>query len=177
MIMQTPTSGPIPCDRLIQPPYILSRSFNAAVHQIASRLFPRGFDVISEGPECLADLQSCYRLTRRIVVSSLHSDDTIFGDRETNYAFRAWHDWCHLTGGHEFDIAGEYAVSLMQSDHIRRAFGRSCETLWWPILDAEINAQAEYCARVGEFPRDQIDFDIRYMWRAHPGAARKLGVA
>ena len=49
-----------------------------------------------------------------MVVAREGADNTIFGAPEVNYAFRAWHDWCHWMGGFDFSLYGECATCNMQ---------------------------------------------------------------
>lgn len=139
-------------------PYCLS--FNIAIHSICARLFPCGYDVAEIAPNNLQDLTAHIERTGRMVVWSGAADSTIYADAETNYAFRAWHDWCHWKGQHEFTLAGERAVLEMQREHLRTVYGRSHPDfeLWSAILEAEIIAQATIHAESGEFPQDQRRF-------------------
>lgn len=138
-------------------PYCLS--FNIAVRTIAARLFPCGYDVAEVAPESLEELTAHIAATGRMLVFSGASDSTIYTCRETNYAFRAWHDWCHWKGSHPFTIAGERAVMEMQRDHLRTVYGNHPDLpLWDAILEAEIIAQAERHESTGAFPMDQRTF-------------------
>lgn len=139
-------------------PYCLS--FNIAVHAICARLFPCGYDVAERAPTNLEDLTAHIARTGRMLVWSGASDNTIYGDSETNWAFRAWHDWCHWKGQHEFNLVGERACMEMQLEHLRTVYGRSHPDfhLWAAILEAEIIAQASIHAESGEFPADQRQF-------------------
>lgn len=167
-IMQQPTSGPVPCDR-IRPFTGLDQGFNAAVLQIANRLMPRGWALLYRPPTTLGELrQTTVDLQGQIGVSRGHSYHTIFGDPEVNYAFRAWHDWCHLHGNHEFNVSGEYEVSRMQADHLCTLFGYDAFLGWWPLINAEVNGQARHAAETGQFPTDQVAFDLAYIRRVHP---------
>ncbi len=49
------------------------------------------------------------------------SDNTIYPDAETNYAFRAWHDSIHLANYLGFDYASEVRVGLIHMQQARRA--------------------------------------------------------
>lgn len=169
MIMQQPTSGPVPCDR-IRPFTGLDQGFNAAVLQIASQLMPRGWSIgmPMDEPYTLADLKADVAHGGKIIIDPSHSDHTIFGDPEVNYAFRAWHDWCHLHGNHEFNMSGEYEVSRMQADHLCTLFGYEAFLDWWPLINAEVNGQARHAAETGQFPTDQMAFDLAYIRRVHP---------
>ena len=142
----------------------LDRAFNVAVNHIASVLFPTGFDVADTAPSSLSELQQHVAATGRMLVWDGASDATIFGDDETNFAFRAWHDWCHLFGGFTFDLAGETLAMQMQQRHIRTLYGNGAQTdRWCKLLEAEIVGQARYHAATGAFPADQVAFTRQYL--------------
>lgn len=128
---------------------------NAAILHIASKLFPTGFDVSDNAPETFDDLKEYVRRTGRMAVWSGNSDHTIFEDREVNYAFRAWHDHCHLRG-HDFTPWGEYEALQEQWGDIVKLYGVTPKTLeWYAILEAEVVGQAVYHHYWGRFPANQ----------------------
>lgn len=142
----------------------LDRTLNVAILQMAARLFPTGFDVAEDAPNTLADLQAQVANTGRMLVYSGGSDATIYACPEVNYAFRAWHDWCHLAGGFAFTAEGEAQACAMQQDQLRRVFGASAQVeRWCAILDAEINGQVAFHAATGDFPVDQVAFVRDYL--------------
>jgi hypothetical protein len=146
----------------------LDRGLNVAVRHIASRLFPCGFDVTNdqlEAPATLAGVRHRVARTGRMLVWAGGSDATIFGCVDTNHHFRAWHDWCHLTGGHEFTLEGERATLEMQAEHLIRVYGRGHADIrrWLRIIYAEVVAQAEHYEDRGEFIADQAEFTKRHM--------------
>lgn len=142
----------------------LDRGLNVAILHIASRLFPTGFDVAAEAPETYEALCAHLEKGGRMLVWSGGSDATIYADAEVNHAFRAWHDWCHFTGGHDFSPEGEAAAMRMQQDHLRLLYGDSPEVRrWFAILEAEIVGQAAYYAMWGRFPEDQRAFVEDYL--------------
>lgn len=138
-------------------------AFNVAVNHIAGKLFPCGFDVSPDAPATFDGV--CARMgSGRYTVNSGYSDNTIFACPETNWSFRAWHDWCHWKGQHAFTLDGEAAVARMQIDHVRALYGEG------PTLDAfsqlilaEVVGQAAYYAACGEFPADQRAFVRDYL--------------
>ena len=150
---------------------ILDRGFNAAVLHIANRLFPCGFDVRDKAPETFDALKAQVADGGRMVVWSGGSDQTIFGDPEVNYAFRAWHDWCHLAGNHDFTLEGERAASRMQMVHLIELYGIDARVArWCHIINAEVVGQAEHLRDTGEFPKDQMAFVRSYLGE-HTAAA------
>ena len=141
-------------------------AFNVAVNHIAGKLFPCGFDVGPDAPATLEALNAQFA-TGRHKVDNRRSDNTIFACPETNWHFRAWHDWCHWKGQHAFTLEGESAVARMQIEHVRGLYGDG------PTLDAfsqlilaEVVGQAAYYAASGEFPADQRAFVRAFLgWR------------
>lgn len=138
-------------------------AFNAAVLHLANVYNPRGYAVSADAPSTLSELRECWRRDGRITVWSGASDQTIFGDPEVNYAFRAWHDATHLALGAEFDDNGEEAVCWRQIDNVRKLYGKRTATVFKGIISAEIQGQLHYEKRVGRFPRNQREFVLRYL--------------
>jgi hypothetical protein len=91
-----------------------------------------------------------------LVVWAGASDNTIYGDRAVNWAFRAWHDSLHLKLGADFSETGERLVALEQA----RLIGS--DTMGH-ILMAEIVGQMEYFNKFGHFPVDQAAFMTNYL--------------
>lgn len=105
------------------------------------------YSVADTAPSTFEDLIKAPSL----IVWSGASDRTIYGDPAVNWAFRAWHDSLHLKLNAPFTLEGEKRVALEQarlvdSDAIAR------------IILAEVVGQAEYFAKQGEFPVDQVAF-------------------
>lgn len=167
-IAQTPTSGPVPARFHAIAPQPLDRAFNRAVHHIANKLLPAGWDVSDNAPSSLIGLRAHFLATGRICVWSGGSDRTIFADPETNYAFRAWHDYHHLTSNHEFTPEGETAVMRRQWADLQQVYGHGA-LKWAGILYAEIIGQGEYERANGVFPDDQMAFVRAYL--ADPATA------
>lgn len=155
----------------------LDTALNVAIMHIASRLFPAGFDVSEDAPHTFEQLRTHIGSGRRIVVFCGGSDATIYADREVNWCFRAWHDWCHWCGGHPFSLAGETAVFRMQAQHLLSLYGGGPDVQRWiRIIHAEIVGQADFCEINGHFPEDQYAFVVDYLERAvHANAAMSLG--
>ncbi len=137
----------------------LDRSLNVAINHTASRLYPTGFDVGDPAPATLADLRAHVARTGRMLVWSGGSTDTIYDDQETNYAFRAWHDWHHWRYGYAFDLAGEtlaYHGQCCDLDLLYRGHDRLAA--WKRILWAEVVGQALHHDMFGCFPVNQRAF-------------------
>src|SRR6266436_6008855 len=117
----------------------LDTSFNVAVLHIANRLCPGGYDVADDAPDTYEKLRAYLDLTKQMKVWSGNSENTIYADKEVNYAFRAWHDWCHYNGRHAFTVVGERAVFEMQKLHLLLLYGDCAQTRRWiAILRAEV---------------------------------------
>lgn len=137
-------------------PLPFSVALNVAVKQIASRLFPTGYDVGPDAPETLEALTDHIETTGRMLVSDQHCENSIFGCAETNMAARAWHDWCHWKFQLPFTLEGEAAAFEVQIDHLKTL------GLWTQeiedLLRIEVVTQAEYFEATGEFPENQRAF-------------------
>lgn len=149
----------------------LDRQFNVAVLHLAGMLHPTGFNVSDVAPNTLAEVNESIA-SGRLTVWSGASEATIFGDREVNYAFRAWHDWTHWRGQRPFTRDGEVATARDQQQHIRLVYGngkisKRMQALVW----AEVVGQLEYQELWGNFPTDQRAFVEAYL--RDPGAAVK----
>ena len=159
----------------------LSRPFNVIVNAIAAKLYPTGFDVSANAPANWFDLSNCVHKTGRMTVSNVNSEKTIFADAETNYAFRAWHDHCHLRNrdsiflgsGHTrplsngaypgtFDWAGEVWVYQQMVQDVVKVYGE-CSPDISKLLEAEVIGQFLHKEVWGDFPNDQMAFTIAYM--------------
>ena len=138
--------------------------FNAAILKICKRLLPGGYDVAEVAPETYEQLIAHLDAGRRMLVYSGGAEWTIYGDPEVNYAFRAWHDWCHWRGRHDFSLDGERATCAMQGKHLVALYGESSQTARWRrILHAEVIGQRKYFDRHGVFPDDQRAFVESYL--------------
>ena len=147
----------------------LDIQLNAAVLAVAHRLFPCGFLVAEIAPQSYEELVARLDAGLPMLVYSGGSERTIYGCPEVNYSFRAWHDWCHWRGRHNFSFEGETAVCCMQGAHLVALYGECPRTRWWKrILHAEVIGQREYFNRHGVFPDDQRAFVESYL--AHTSA-------
>lgn len=81
-----------------------------------------------------------------------------------NHAFRAWHDWCHWSGNHDFSLDGEIATCEMQCRQLVGRFGDTVRTKrWCAIIRTEIIGQGLYYHRHKRFPEDQRAFVREYV--------------
>ena len=142
----------------------LDIEFNAAVLAMAHRLFPRGFEVANDAPQSYEELVARLDAGMPMLVWRGGSQNSIYGNPEVNYAFRAWHDWCHWRGRHDFSFEGEMAAYRMQAEHLVVVYGDCPRTKWWQrILHAEIIGQRQFYNMLGYFPDDQRDFVEAYL--------------
>jgi len=142
----------------------LDIGLNVAVQHIAARYCPTGFDVSESAPNSFNELITHIETTGRICVYSGGSDQTIFADAETNYAFRAWHDAIHFNNRFEFTTLGEFETWRAHCRDLFKLFGENKKThKWADLLYAEIVGQAEYLARHGSFPANQYAFTVDYI--------------
>jgi hypothetical protein len=142
---------------------ILDIGFNAAVINLAKRTAGE-FRVSADAPQTYEQLIRQIETQGIIAVWNGASEHTIFGDPEVNYAFRAWHDWCHWRGRHFFTPEGERAATLMQCDQLVTLYGDTPRTRYWHrIIEAEIIGQTSYREMYGEFPVDQYAFVVDYL--------------
>lgn len=131
---------------------------NAAVLEIVNILMPQGFDTtdIRENCDTHEKIQEYWDETGKILVWSGGSDCTVFGEPHMNHAFRAWHDYIHITRGLAFNKAGErlaYNWHCVQLDlYLSHKFSRQHRENIKQLLDIEINGQVEYLERFGHFP-------------------------
>jgi hypothetical protein len=128
--------------------------FNTVILAMAPR-----FEARAVAPSSLAELVQCHaeRGPSGLIVWEGESTRTVYADAAVNHAFRAWHDAWHVAGRVGFDLEGERATCNAQKAAVLRAFPRA-PLRWFALLDAEINGQAEYFARTGAFPADQVEF-------------------
>ncbi|WP_424363080.1 hypothetical protein [Methylocystis parvus] len=137
--------------------------FDAAVVRL-SRLTAGNFLVADDAPQTYEELIRQVEGQGVFIVWSGSSEQTIYSDPQINFAFRAWHDWCHWRGRHDFSPAGEIAVARMQRKQLIALYGDTPHTrLWCRIIDAEVVGQMLYRQLHGDFPADQRAFVATYL--------------
>lgn len=133
-------------------------AFNRAVIAIARHLFPHGFDVSPDAPETLEDLKAHVDQTGRMVVYKDMAMDTIFASHEARWAFRAWHDQCHLRGMYPFTVEGERKVVEEQiADIFKLSYAWKMSGVW---------SFAE-CARFASLVHDEVLGQVAYAVNHH----------
>lgn len=139
----------------------LDLALNIAVREIANQLFPCGFDVDHDEaniPDSLTSLDTMMA-TGRLTVWGGASEHTIYEDAETNYHGRAWHDWCHWKGRHEFTPFGEFMVVRMQQQHLRKLYPMHPRlAVWCDLIAIDTLGVITTKLTTGEYPVDQRAF-------------------
>lgn len=80
----------------------LDRVTTGAADAVARAMREAGtpaYDIMDEAPRTDVEVIRHYRETGRLAVWAGASDGTIYGPREANWMYRAWHDWCHVSSG------------------------------------------------------------------------------
>lgn len=146
--------------------------FERATLAIARKLVPQGWRGHDKAPDNLRDLvaawDNCKRIGGPIIVSDLHCDHTVFSSPAVNMAFRAWHDYRHITEQAQFEHEGEYLVhDAMCHDFVvwRSEAGVAREDMWraMALLECENIGQLEYWQAYGAPPADQRTFALGYL--------------
>jgi hypothetical protein len=142
----------------------LDPALNAAITYMAFQNLPNGFTASPQAPSTYEEIAALLDNGQQLVVYSGGSDKTIYGDKLINYAFRAWHDYCHWKAQVPLTLDGEVAAFELQCRQLYNTFGFNGQTLRWRnILHAEIVGQAEYFERYKRFPDNQRRFVKLYL--------------
>jgi hypothetical protein len=106
-----------------------------------------------------AELRACHQTGLPFRVLGNFSDDTIFVDRESNWAMRFWHDTRHVWLSTEFTTEDELEVA---SCHLARAKadGLGPGTLEYALLLADTVGQTLYVKRAHRFVEFQLEFAL-----------------
>lgn len=143
-------------------PEPLNAALNVAVWTLANRCHPAGWDVADKAPETLEELTQEVTQRGRMTVWSGGSDGTVYADRETNWAARAWHDWAHWRYQLPFTLEGETATAFVQVAHLVDAYGDGADVVEMAaLLLGEVVGQAAFYEVTGTFPPDQFAFTQR----------------
>lgn len=146
--------------------------FERATLAIAAKLVPQGWRGHDKAPDNLRDLKAmwanCARIGGPVIVSDQHCERTVFSGPAANMAFRAWHDYRHITEGAEFDDAGEHLVhDAMHHDLVlwRAEAGLPISSMrrLYVMLDCENIGQLDYWRAFGDPPADQRTFALGYL--------------
>ncbi len=138
-------------------------ALNNAVSFITSKLVP-DFNVADDAPSTYQDLKAHLDAGKTFTAAREGSEHTIFGNPKINYAFRAWHDWCHWTGEFDFSLSGECATCSLQIEHLRSFYGVNDRTDYWArLLIAEVIGQRRYFEKYQCYITDQRAFARAYL--------------
>lgn len=136
-------------------------TLNGAVIAISRELFPDGFDISWDAPETLQQIRDHLDAGKRMVVYAEGSDESIYGDAQVNYAFRAWHDWCHYITNNDFTVKGELGVYNYQMAMLAARFGKV--GYWSRLLYADVVGQRLYYLLHHRYVDDQRGFVATYL--------------
>ena len=139
---------------------ILTR-FEAARHLLTQLVRDEGqfiescreWDAVPFEPyDSLAELTAGWaNRDKPFLISSLHSDRTIYTEPSANWYFRLWHDTLHVH--YQKDITFEDELWLSdQHCNAAHKLGRDAEVL----MHIDTAGQSVFCKRTGAFPEDQI---------------------
>src|SRR4029077_18194914 len=97
----------------------IDTEFNAAVLHMVRLHVPHGYTLTSESMDSFEQMKRAFEESGQIAVNTNYSDSTIFGAAAVNWAFRAWHDSCHLALNADFSPEGEGRAAELQSEQLR----------------------------------------------------------
>ena len=97
-----------------------------------------------------------FRKTGKIHIWNGSSENSIYGNSETNIKFRAWHDYTHMTNELGYTFDDESIVAKIQAAFLPIESDKK-------LLLADVIGQGEYFNNFGEFPIDQRRFVATYL--------------
>lgn len=134
------------------------KPLDPGLNQAVLALAPKAFRVADTTPalQSIEEFAKFWVPGGRLVWggASYHS---IYADAAVNWAFRAWHDECHVAVKAEFDLPGETRAYMEQVRQLYERFP-SAPKRWARILRAEVIDQAAHFLKTGRFPEDQVAF-------------------
>lgn len=140
------------------------RGFNVAVKTLAGKVYPTGFDLADSVTDCYHTMRAETLARGRLTVWRGGSENTIFGCAETNYCFRAWHDWTHIHHDFDFTLQGEFNTALSQIDQLRALYpGHDRLDAWCAMVWIDVAAQALFYHRHGSFIQNQRGFALHHL--------------
>lgn len=132
---------------------VLFPEFNEAIIKVVKHLKIQ-YEVVDVAPSTFEELKEHASKTSVLKVWAGESTHTIYGSKEVNYAFRAWHDYTHLLLDAPFTLEGELTVALHQAKMVPK---------FAEVIMAEVYGQALHAIKTGEFPKDQVKFVLNYI--------------
>lgn len=138
-------------------------NFNEFILWVVTQLMPDGYDVTLYESRCntFAKIKKYYKDTGRVLVSLHSSDCTIYGDPKVNVAFRAWHDYVHITHNLDFSADGERNTRKIQQDHVLfygQGYNQQTLLLFCTLLFIEVDCQLAHYLKYREYVQDQRQF-------------------
>lgn len=124
--------------------------FEQLLKLMTKNIYIPKYEVKDFAPETLKDIVEVYKNTGKLIVWSGASENTIWNTPQSNWLFRAWHDFTHIKGLYEFNNEGEASTALYQMSQSGTILAR--------LIDIEVNGQLEYFNKYGRFPENQIEF-------------------
>jgi len=125
----------------------------------------RDYVAVPDAPDTLDGVLAAWSRPGPVPVYDGHADRTIFDMPAQNYAFRAWHDTCHVRVLGAFDPDGERRTALAQARDVlgSRDLGTATERrLAARMVYDEVTGQVAYLNAHGSFPGDQRAFQRDY---------------
>jgi len=144
-------------------PDVLCPQLNVAIQVICGALFPEGFDIGPKAPHSYKTLREWMDSGKRLMVSNDGLGGSIYGSPGINAMFRAWHDYHHYHGGHDFSPAGEKATAELQCRDLARLYGLDGSHEMRRALMADVVGQSLYYKQWGKFVGDQMGFVRAYL--------------
>jgi hypothetical protein len=114
--------------------------FNVAVVKLAETLFPRGWDIkpVGQGPNTWQEALDYFNTHGCMCVTPAPTDEPVFANEYAYQAFRAWHDWVHITCGCQFTDNGENEAAVIQETQLACMYGRTAAKRWLDLLQIEL---------------------------------------
>ena len=139
-------------------------TLNNVVKKCCDYYHTGGFAISDDAPNTFEDLKQFVNDHGYYEVYNGGCDHTIYDDPQTNYAFRAWHDYHHVTKNLDFTPLNEMKVVLLQIQDIYNLFGVNDKTIEIAnIIYADGIGQVEYFEKYNDFPIDQKAFVNDYL--------------
>ncbi len=144
--------------------YARQRLTDYMIRRAARVATEMGFGYVEHelAPESLYGMKLAVNNARKYGIAypvlSLYSDNTIYLNREANWAFRFVHDMFHVALNAGTDSLGEYEVARAMAVDIWATFGGNSDeaALYW----ADTCGQSDYFEKHGCFPDDQLAFVV-----------------
>ncbi len=110
--------------------------------------------------ELCAEFAGSQMECKALPVYSEACDNTIYINKEGNWAFRYWHDTLHVMLDADYSQYGECIVAMRHLREIGDTFGYSSPEFL--MVNADTLGQVEYYARNNRFPTNQLKFVESY---------------